>query len=212
MLFKMPTKYILESEQCTNFVQWRITKFFHDAITGRQRSATGYIHPADFREEWYWILFNGVQTGQALQQILFMGLSGTYLEEWVILNNANMVLGIWTNSNIQWCSSNAHTVYMSWGIISGGILYPYRLDISKNLTSIKWRPAMSICWSTGSSIQCVPWTQRFTGLVEFVTCKWTNCITFSKLLFDTRAQTIKSNKCLSVMVNWSCQKRSTNEF
>lgn len=208
-LFTVPVKYVIESEQCTNYIQWRVTKFFNDAVTGKLRSNVNNTNLFGFQEEWYGILFNGVKTWQQ-QQILFMWLSWNTFQQWVVLNNTNIAL--WTGSNIQWCTSNAHTVYMSGGIVSGGVLYPYRVDVNKNLISINWRPPMAICWSTGSNIQCVSWTQRFTWLVEFMTCKWNNCMSFFRILFDTRSQSIKSNKCLSLPFDKPCQRRQTTEF
>ena len=52
MLFAMPSKYIVESEQCTNTVHGEVSKFFWEAITGKSsKEHTGTI------PEQYSILF-----------------------------------------------------------------------------------------------------------------------------------------------------------
>jgi len=206
-LFVIPNQHILAWEQCIAAVNGEVSRFLYEGITGKGSSdAQKHVLIFESQHPSYWIKFAyDNNNGSVL----------TYIKE-IILDN-NMVA-----SNRAGCISNSHWVLLSGGINYWWSLKPLRVTINKNIGINNTQQSLSICpANTGSSYSCfLDAPSIFTGIIEYSVCarygttNYWNCKLFFKQLIDTRSQTIKSNRCLSLpsSTNGECQRRSNDEF
>lgn len=217
LLFSLPSKYIIEGEQCVNTVHGEVVKFFYEAITGKAKTTTS---TGDFwvTPERYSIIFDGGNPNYGVDLwFIFTDYDGS--ENTTSVKEIRLESGA-TENNIVGCRSNRHRVMLSGWVRYGGLNYPLKVIINKNLSTQNTSNSMSLCaadpWSW---YDCKPWSSLFTGMIDYMLCKSNNnngvynsCQLFFTEYIDTRSQTIFSKRCLSLPLDRACQSRSISSW
>lgn len=202
-LFQMPRQYILESERCVALVDGYVRQFFYHAVSGKSL----FISGASISPESYSLVF---QSGGGHFQII-----GWYSPQSGTLTATTTLSPVTASSYpLPGCLGSAHSLRIAWSIGTASDVN-LRIDIRKNLQQDGLALPMTICESDDDQ-QCRG-GYFATGLISYSICQTssTGCISetlFATQLFDTRTQTIKSKKCLSLPADGSCRRRSTDEF
>jgi hypothetical protein len=205
-LFQTPNKYLIDSESCINRVQWNISQFFYQGISGKDKTINGITYQPDTyaiqikKDTWYneiWL----------------------YISTWAnYLLDSKMTI-TQTGSTIPWCNTNLYNVILSWSQLSSNN-NNITILINKNLNNTLWEAGMRICQNYDINIPNTC-TSAFSSKIYFLVCKKTsstNTIDMSTCKhtyssrFDTATQSVKTNRCLNILYDQPCRKRSVENF
>lgn len=209
-LFQTPNKYLIDSEVCINAINGRLSQFFYQGITGKDK----VINNTTYEPNSYRISFSGAKLIPIQTQTINLAVSetgNTYYTDSNIIMDA-------TTASIPSCTTANYSVLISGSIFKNGIYTGssfITILFNKNLTSSSdGRGGMTICdkWDCSNI---------FVAKIDYLTCKKTpwssnintgDCKHIFSNRFDTATQSVKSNRCLSISANTSCQKRSIDNF
>ncbi len=196
-LFSTPNKHLIDSEACINTVHGQINNFFFQSISGKDQLSWGITYEPNY----YQLHITSTNTGNtAIHFNIATGENNNY----VTVNTLHMTT--WASS-ISSCRQDNYIVLLSWTDISAtsGVY----ITIAKWLDTNSSTPWMSICTDT-SQINC-----KSTTFIDYRTClqntSWIQMDTCKHMFaqrFDTRTQTLKSNRCLNTSYTTSCTQRS----
>ncbi len=213
-LFQTPNKYILESEVCINNINGKISQFFYQGITGKNKTISG----TTYEPTQYVISMSRDITGNSskLDLDIFTGSAFHYRDTSVYINPTSTT----SKSNILWCDTSVYTVVLSGADINTIDTGNIAVLLTKNLNNADGSAGMSICknYDLNNTASC---NKIFTSRIDFLVCKkdlTTNILdmssckhTFSSR-FDTTTQSLKFNRCLNILYNTACTKWSIDDF
>ncbi len=206
-LFQAPNKYLIDGETCVNTIYGQLSQFFYQGITGKDKTISGAIYePSSY----------GIQiskwTGYDAISLYISTGANSYIQE-----SENRIYTTW--STIMGCNAPWYTVLISWTSLQNSN-DNINIILNKDLQNSLWSAWMRICknYNLLSPWLCTP---SFSEKIDFIICKknavnnivdMTSCRHTFSTRFDTATQSIKSNRCLNIIYEDQCKKRSVDNF
>lgn len=205
-LFQAPNKYLIDSEVCVNTVYGQLSQFFYQWITGKDKTINWISHEPNS----YWIQISRWTTGYS-SVWLYISTGWNYIQE-----SRNHIST--TGSSVIWCNSQIYTVMLSWVNLKNN-WENISVFLNKDLQNSLGSAGMRICKNYDFATPGVC-NRSFSEKIDFLICKkntnWTidipSCKHTFSTRFDTTTQSIKSNRCLNIIYEGQCKKRSVDNF
>jgi hypothetical protein len=209
-LFQTPNKYLIDSEACINSINGHMTQFFYQGVTGKDKTISG----STYEPNTYNIQIQQFTWGTEIGLYISTG------ENSYLLDNKLFISNTW--SNILWCNTTIYSV-----IISGQDIQNNSDNISiilnKNLSNSLWNAGMRICknYNLLTPTVCDQTSIPFSSKIDFLVCKknpsnnvvdMNTCKHTYSSRFDTATQSLKLNRCLNILYDQPCRKRSIDNF
>lgn len=198
-LFSTPYKYLIDSEACINTLHGEVNKFFFQSISGKDQS-TGSV---TYEPSYYQLNITSNSSGSSTIDFNIATWSNN---NYITINTLAINTG---DTSLQYCKQDNYILLLSWSDITS--LSGVYITIAKWLDTNSSRPWISIC-TDDVQTNC-----KTTTFIDYISCEYTpswitndTCKTIFAQRFDTRTQTLKSNRCLNSTYSTTCTQRSVD--